>query len=62
MQQASQEDVEYARELMVRYSMQLEQDEMMGSRKSLHELISIDDEIEDFTEANEVLSKFMLNK
>jgi len=61
MQQASKDDIEYANELMIRYRIQLEEDALAGSRQSLHDLVFIDDEIEDFTEANEVLSKFMLS-
>lgn len=62
MQQASEDDITYANEIMALYRQQLIEEEE-NARLSEDMFLSIaGNEIEDFSDARLVLNKFMLNK
>jgi len=60
MQQASEDDIRYANEIMRMYKREMEE---AGSRFTEDSFLSHNhNEIEDFSDAKLVLKKFMLNK
>jgi hypothetical protein len=63
MQQASEDDIKYANEIMRLYNQQLIKEEERHLRLSEDMFLSLaENEIEDFSDAKLVLNKFMLNK
>jgi hypothetical protein len=63
MQQASEDDIKYANEIMHLYRQELLKEEERHSRLSEDMFLSLaENEIEDFSDAKLVLNKFMLNK
>jgi len=63
MQQASEDDIKYANEIMHLYRQELIKEEERHLRLSEDMFLSLaENEIEDFSDAKLVLNKFMLNK
>lgn len=63
MQQASEDDIKYANEIMHLYRQELLKEEERHYRLSEDMFLSLaENEIEDFSDAKLVLNKFMLNK